>query len=85
MSAYQTLTFPRPGIPTWLLVRVMSGDGSEWRLWGRYRSEGEAERAWRREIKGRGVTAWSWWGPRVQAEQMLADPAWEPARKEMEG
>lgn len=60
--------------PVVLLVRYVN----RWREWGRYETAGDAEFAWRTQIKGRGVTSWAWWGPADRAARALADPSYDP-------
>jgi hypothetical protein len=67
-----------PKKPILLLIRRVIDEQSVWLLHSQHDDAGQAERTWRRHIKGQGVTAWSWWGPRRIAEKMLADPSYDP-------
>lgn len=60
--------------PIVLLIRRRG----HWQEWGAYSTAEEAARDHRKRISGRGVTAWSWWGPRDIAAKMLADPSYDP-------
>jgi hypothetical protein len=64
--------------PVVLLVRRVIGDTSVWVLESEHSTNEDAERHWNSSIRGRGVTAWSWWGPRRIADKMLADPYFDP-------
>ena len=64
--------------PIVLLVRRVIGEQVVWLHHSDHQTTEGAEKTWLRTIKGQGVTAWSWWGPRRIAEKMLADPAYDP-------
>ena len=64
--------------PIVLLIRRIVDDAPVWLLHSEHCTEEHAERSWERQIKGRGVTAWSWWGPRRIADKMLADAQYDP-------
>ncbi len=51
---------------------------NEWALWGRFDDDAAAERSYNTKIKGRGITAWAWWGPATTAKKMLKDPSYDP-------
>ena len=55
--------------PIVLLIRVMGPP--RWVRYGSYKDAATAQATHRRCIQGRGITAWSWWGPRHVAVRML--------------
>lgn len=63
---------------TALLIREHAGGSPYWRAWNFYPNSEKAEQAHRREIQGRGKTAWSWWGNAETAGKMLRDPSYSP-------
>jgi hypothetical protein len=63
--------------PIWLLVRKVDDSGPHWEFFGACMSVKDAETVHRQQIQGRGITAWSWWGPIDEALKMLADPHYE--------
>ena len=63
--------------PIVLLIRRVVDGRSVWLHHSDHASNHDAEVHWSQRIKGRGVTAWSWWGPRRIAEKMLADPNYD--------
>ncbi len=60
--------------PIRLLIRRIVDGKPCWLKHSDHADEDAAARTWERRIKGQGVTAWSWWGPREIAKKMLADP-----------
>lgn len=58
--------------PIVLLIRASGGVEPSWKLWDYYDDDAAAEREYYTHIRGKGVTAWAWWGSRVDAEMMLA-------------
>ena len=60
---------PATQSPIVLLIRVLNPPRWEW--YGAYADNASAERAYRREIQGRGITAWACWVPRKRVEQLL--------------
>lgn len=59
-----------------LIRRVVDGRG----VWIRHSDHASLEAAdqcYESSICGRGVTAWSWWGPRRIADKMLLDPDYD--------
>lgn len=62
--------------PVVLLVRRLNP--LRWAIFGAYATDEEAERVWESSIRGRGVSAWSWWGPRDVAAKMVSDPHYQP-------
>lgn len=64
--------------PIALLVRKTYSDGSVWVRYGSYATEEHAAEAHKKSIEGKGVTAWSWWGPVTEARKMLKDPTYMP-------
>ena len=67
-----------PQRPIALLIRRAQPE-PHWSLFGQYESEMAAEAAHEQFVAGRGITAWSWWGPTQTAALMLADASYEPA------
>jgi hypothetical protein len=67
-------------LPIILLVRRVINDQAVWLEHSRWPSLASAARHWERHIKGMGITAWSWWGPKRIGEKMLADPSYNPDR-----
>ena len=63
-----------------LLVRSLN-PVPHWVEWSQHDSEPKAEQRYRSTIRGRGITAWVWWGPEKIAKRMLKDPDYEPKGK----
>ena len=63
---------------TMLIRRHLGGGRLVWERWGEYDTAEEADADWKTRVKGRGLTAWSWWGPSGEARKMLADPDYTP-------
>jgi hypothetical protein len=66
-----------PKTSVMLLIRRIVDDAPIWLLHSRHTSMEAAESTYRTRIKGRGITAWAWWGPTRIAEKMLLDPNYE--------
>jgi len=62
-----------------LLIRVNWYGPPKWSLYGLFDSDDAACEEWNKSIRGRGVTAWSWWGPSTEGEKMLFDPSYTPS------
>ncbi len=58
--------------PVVLLIRV-THPVPHWEMHSRHRNMAEAERFYGANVRGRGITAWAWWGPEGDAKRMLAD------------
>lgn len=52
-----------------------------WRRWGVANSIEAANKIWEKEIKGRGITAWTEFVSPEDAEKMIDDPAYLPRRE----
>jgi hypothetical protein len=63
-----------------LIVRRLVDETPVWVFHSGHASMALAEATYNACIRGRGVTAWAWWGPTRIAIKMLADPNYkEPA------
>lgn len=64
--------------PILLLIRRIIDGKPAWLLESAHATDADAERRYNRAIRGMGITAWAWWGPRATAEKMLADSSFDP-------
>jgi hypothetical protein len=64
-------------LPVTLLVRRIVNEKPVWLLHGQHLSMEAAAATYNDRIRGRGITAWAWWGPTRVAKKMLLDPSYE--------
>lgn len=60
-----------------LLIRRIVDEKPVWLLHSQHISMEAAAATYKDRIRGRGITAWAWWGPTRVAKKMLRDPFYE--------
>ncbi|TAL43050.1 MAG: hypothetical protein EPN91_07175 [Salinibacterium sp.] len=64
-----------------ITVLVRQANPPAWKLWSQHDEISAATEEIAKRVTGKGVTAWSWWGPTEKAARMLSDPNYHGAEE----